>query len=86
MAMGYRDFRDLARGMGGGLDEVVRQELGDGRLIVVIGKRSEAVFPSVTGHPMVLKHGEDTIFEDEEVASHCRALNRYLGRNEDDSC
>lgn len=82
MPMGYRDFRDMVRGMADGLDEVWRQPNKEGEL-VVLGRRKDAIFPYVSGHPVLLPNGDDTIFEDEEIASHCRAINRMLGRPED---
>ena len=87
MPMGYRDFRDLVRGMADGLDEVWRQPNPnkEGEL-VVLGKRKDAIFPHVSGLPVSLPKGDDTVLEDEEVAAHCRAINRLLGRPEDSTC
>jgi hypothetical protein len=81
--MGYKDFRDLVRGMGDGLDEIWRQSTKEGD-IVILGKRQDAIIPlTVPGHQVLLPKGDDTIFEDEEVSAHCRAINRLLGRPDD---
>ncbi len=84
--MTYREFRDLFRGMGQGIDEILRQPLKEGDL-VVIGRRQDVVIPfSFPGRPVLLPKGDDTVLEDEEIQSHCREINRILGRPEDSGC
>lgn len=85
MPMKYREMRDLARGMSPELDEVWRQPVKNG-FMAVVGLKREAVFPHVSGRPIDLPDGDDTVLEDEEVQSICRELNRMLGRPEDSGC
>lgn len=85
MPMKYKELRDLARGMSPDIDEVWRQPVKQG-VFVLVGKKQEAIFPYVSGRPIDLPDGDETLLEDEEVQSICRELNRMLGRPDDSSC
>jgi hypothetical protein len=85
MPMKYSELRDLVRGMSHEIDETWRQPIKKG-FLAVIGLKREAIFPYVSGRPVELPDGDDTILEDEEVSSICREINRMLGRPEDSGC
>jgi hypothetical protein len=86
MPMKYRELRDLARGMSPEVDETWRQPKPNGGSLAIVGRKQDAIFPYVTGRPVDLPDGDDTIIEDEEVQSICREINRLLGRPEDSGC
>ena len=86
MPMQYRELRDLLRGMAEGIDETWRQPKLDGSSMVLVGRKQDAIFPYISGRPIDLPNGDDTILEDEEVQSICREINRMLGLPEDSGC
>ena len=85
MPMKYKELRDLARGMSPEIDETWRQPIKKG-FLAVLGLKREAIFPYVSGRPVDLPDGDDTVLEDEEVQSICREINRMLGRPEESGC
>ncbi len=80
MPIDYRQFRDMVRGMGQGLDELWRQSQ-DGYTLVGIGVRRGIVIPmTFSSHPIILPNGDETVMEDEEIEIHLRAISRLTGK------